>query len=74
MKAREMTFTASVMTKSTSPISTLTVQVYTFATSPYPEWHAQAWAGALVLVTMVLTCSVLARVATARMERLQRGS
>ena len=56
------------------PISTLTVQVYTFATSPYPEWHAQAWAGALVLVTMVLTCSVLARVATARMERLQRGS
>ena len=56
------------------PISTLTVQVYTFATSPYPEWHAQAWAGALVLVTMVLTCSVLARVATARMERLQRGA
>jgi phosphate transport system permease protein len=56
------------------PISTLTVQVYTFATSPYPEWHQQAWAGALVLVTMVLTCSLLARVATARMERLQRGS
>lgn len=56
------------------PISTLTVQVYTFATSPYPEWHAQAWAGALVLVAMVLACSVLARVATARMERLQRGA
>jgi phosphate transport system permease protein len=56
------------------PISTLTVQVYTYATSPYPDWHRQAWAGALVLVTMVLTCSVLARVATARMERMQRGS
>lgn len=56
------------------PISTLTVQVYTFATSPYPEWHEQAWAGALVLVTMVLVCSLLARVATARMERLQRGA
>lgn len=56
------------------PISTLTVQVYTYATSPYPDWHAQAWAGALVLVTMVLTCSVLARVATTRMERMQRGS
>jgi phosphate transport system permease protein len=56
------------------PISTLTVQVYTFATSPYPEWHEQAWAGALVLVTMVLACSLLARVATARMERLQRGA
>lgn len=56
------------------PISTLTVQVYTFATSPYPEWHAQAWAGALVLVTMVLTCSLLARFATARLERMQRGA
>jgi phosphate transport system permease protein len=56
------------------PISTLTVQVYTFATSPYPEWHAQAWAGALVLVGMVLTCSLLARFATARMERMQRGT
>jgi phosphate transport system permease protein len=56
------------------PISTLTVQVYTFATSPYPEWHRQAWAGALVLVGLVLSCSLLARVATARMERLQRGA
>lgn len=56
------------------PISTLTVQVYTFATSPYPEWHQQAWAGALVLVAMVFSCSLLARFATARMERLQRGS
>ena len=55
------------------PISTLTVQVYTFATSPYPEWQEQAWAGALVLVAMVLTCSVLARVATTRLERMQRG-
>jgi phosphate transport system permease protein len=56
------------------PISTLTVQVYTFATSPYPDWHQQAWAGALVLVSIVLCCSVLARIATARMERMQRGS
>lgn len=56
------------------PISTLTVQVYTYAISPYKDWHRQAWAGALVLVMMVLTCSLLARVATARMERMQRGS
>ena len=55
------------------PISTLTVQVYTYATAPYADWHQQAWAGALVLVMMVLTCSVLARVATTRMERMQRG-
>jgi phosphate transport system permease protein len=50
------------------------VQVYTYAIAPYEDWHRQAWAGALVLVTIVLLCSLLARVATARMERLQRGS
>jgi phosphate transport system permease protein len=56
------------------PISTLTVQVFIYATAPYQDWHRQAWAGALVLVTMVFTCSLLARVATARMEKLHRGS
>jgi phosphate transport system permease protein len=55
------------------PIATLTVQVYTYAISPYRDWHRQAWAGALVLVIIVLTCSLLARVATARMERMHRG-
>jgi phosphate transport system permease protein len=55
------------------PIATLTVQVFTYATSPYEDWHRQAWAGALALVTIVLTCSLLARIATARMERMQRG-
>ena len=56
------------------PIATLTVQIYTYAISAYDDWHRQAWAGALVLVVMVLTCSLLARFATARMERMQRGS
>jgi phosphate transport system permease protein len=55
------------------PISTLTVQVFTYAITPYEDWHRQAWAGALVLVALVLACSLLARLATARMERLQRG-
>jgi phosphate transport system permease protein len=52
------------------PISTLTVQVFTYATGPYEDWHRQAWAGALVLVAMVLTCSLLARLATRRLERM----
>ena len=56
------------------PISTLTVQVYTYAIAPNEDWHRQAWAGALTLVAIVLTCSRLARIATARMEKLQRGS
>ena len=56
------------------PIATLTVQIFVYAISPYEEWHRMAWAGALVLVTAVLVCSLLARVATARMERLRRGA
>ena len=58
----------------TQPISTLTVQVFTYAIAPYPDWHRQAWAGALVLVSIVVICSILARVATARMERMHRGA
>jgi phosphate transport system permease protein len=57
----------------TQPVATLTVQIFTYAISPYDEWHRLAWAGALVLVSMVLLCSLLARVATSRMERMQRG-
>jgi phosphate transport system permease protein len=56
------------------PISTLTVQVFYYANSAYEDWHRQAWAGALVLVAIVLTCSLLARFATARMEKMQRGA
>ena len=52
------------------PISSLTVQVFTYAISPYEDWHRQAWAGALVLVTLVLICSILARLATRRLERM----
>jgi phosphate transport system permease protein len=60
-------------TSLTQPISTLTVQVYNYATAPYDDWHRQAWAGALVLIILVLTCSVLARFATRRLERMQTG-
>src|SRR3954464_7906496 len=60
-------------TKLNQPISSLTVQVFTYAISPYEDWHRQAWAGALVLVTIVLVCSVLARFATRKMSGLARG-
>ena len=61
-------------TRLTQPISTLTVQVFTYATGPYEDWHRQAWAGALVLVTIVLLCSLLARFATRRLERMHARS
>ena len=57
-------------TSLTQPMSSLTVQVYTYAIAPYEDWHRQAWAGALTLVTLVLLCSVLARLATRRLERM----
>jgi phosphate transport system permease protein len=56
------------------PTASLTVQIYTYATSPYEDWHRQAWAGALVLVGIVLVCSILARTATRRLERMSLGS
>jgi phosphate transport system permease protein len=60
-------------TNLTQPMSSLTVQVFTYAISPYEDWHRQAWAGALVLVLIVLTCSLLARFATRRLEGLGRS-
>jgi phosphate transport system permease protein len=53
------------------PMSSMTVQIYTYATSPYEDWHRQAWAGAFVLVSIVLLCSILARLATARLSRMR---
>ncbi len=46
------------------PIAALPLQIFTYAVSPYDEWHRLAWAGALVLIAMVLVISILARVAT----------
>lgn len=39
----------------TKPIASLTVQVYTYVISPFPDWQRQAWAGALVLTIIVLS-------------------
>jgi phosphate transport system permease protein len=50
-------------TQVTQPIAALPLQVFVYAISPYDEWHAHAWAGALVLIGIVLVISVLARFA-----------
>ena len=46
------------------PIASLPVQIYTYAVSPYEDWHRQAWAAALVLVAVVLVLNILARMIT----------
>jgi phosphate transport system permease protein len=43
------------------PIASLPVQIFTYAVSPYEDWHRQAWAAALVLVTLVLLLNLGAR-------------
>lgn len=43
------------------PMASVPVQIFTYAVSPYEEWHAQAWAAALVLVAAVLALNVAAR-------------
>jgi len=59
-------------TKITQPIASLTYQVYVYANSPYDDWRRQAWAGAFLLVMIILTLSIAARLAVRRLERMNR--
>lgn len=57
----------------TQPIASLPVQIYTYAVSPYEEWHAKAWAASLVLVMFVFVLNLATRLALARSGQGQRG-
>ena len=46
------------------PIAALPLQIFAYAIAPFDDWHRQAWAGALVLIGLVLAVSLAARVAT----------
>lgn len=43
------------------PMASLPVQIYTYAISPYKDWQRQAWAGAFVLMVLILTMNLFAR-------------
>jgi len=43
------------------PTASLTVQIYNYAISPYDEWHAQAWAATLILMTLILVINISVR-------------
>jgi phosphate transport system permease protein len=45
------------------PMAELSLQIFTYAISPYEDWHRQAWAGALVLIFVVFMLNLLARIA-----------
>lgn len=48
------------------PIAALPLQIYVYALSPYDEWHRLAWAGALVLITLIVVSVSLVRYVTTR--------
>ena len=52
-----LNFTTSV----TGPMQTLSLQIFTYATGPFEEWHRLAWAAALVLMALVLLLALAAR-------------
>jgi phosphate transport system permease protein len=54
------------------PMAAMTLQIFTYAISPFDDWHAQAWAGALVLVGMSLVINVVARFFTLKGLRALR--
>jgi phosphate transport system permease protein len=45
----------------TEPMAALPLQIFTYAISPYEEWHRQAWAGALTLVILIVGTTTLVR-------------
>ncbi|HTP31488.1 MAG TPA: phosphate ABC transporter permease PstA [Candidatus Acidoferrales bacterium] len=55
------------------PVATLPVQIYMRATSPYDDWHRQAWAAGLVLIALVLVSNIAARIVLARGVSVPRG-
>ena len=48
------------------PTAALPLQIYTYALSPYDDWHRQAWAGAFVLIILIVTSVAAVRYAVRR--------
>ncbi len=48
------------------PTAALPLQIFTYAISPYDEWHKQAWAGALVLIVLIVSAVAAVRFAVRR--------
>jgi phosphate transport system permease protein len=55
------------------PIASLPVMIYTYAISPYDDWHRQAWAAGFVLLALVLVANVGARLLLARRTSVERA-
>jgi phosphate transport system permease protein len=49
--------------KPDQPTAALSLQIFTYAISPFDEWHRQAWAGALVLIVLIVSAVAAVRIA-----------
>ena len=54
------------------PIASLPVMIYTYAISPYDDWHRQAWAAGLVLLGLVLLVNIASRLLMSRSASFSR--
>jgi phosphate transport system permease protein len=52
--------------KLNQPTAALPLQIFTYAISPYDEWHRMAWAGALILIVLVVAAVAVVRLVTSR--------
>jgi len=57
----------------TQPIAALPLQVFSYAISPFDDWHRQAWAGAIVLILMVFIINGWAQFYVMRHNRWSSG-
>lgn len=48
------------------PTAALSLQIFNYAISPFDEWHRQAWAGALVLIVLIVAAVSAVRLAVSR--------
>jgi phosphate transport system permease protein len=55
------------------PTASLPVMIYTYAISPYQDWHRQAWAAGFILLALVLAANIGARLVLSRGIRVARG-
>lgn len=54
----------------TEPIAALPIQIFAYAISPFEDWHRQAWAGALVLISIVFVVNILSSYFVERQSKI----
>ena len=54
------------------PTAALPVMIFSYASSPYEDWHQQAWSAGFVLLTLILAVNIVARMILSRAAHVPR--